>query len=505
MLQITDNPILSIQKYADFQRDIVPVFQNAQVEERVKDLEKTRYTSINVAQSMKKLVTVGELISVAYAGSKGFKCNALVVRLLANYQTLGKDSQIACSEFLMASMTALQYHNMALKMVAKKRPDKAFQVLAATSKVAAKMVMIADGLVTKAQTMCDLATDALEAASTDNSIASDKKKEIVRMMAELNAQKDELDMETSDLRAQVTEARQGEHKAAQQADEARSQGFTIALVGAFMGPLNGFVKVLSGKQKTEYAPTASPTTPSLELERLVGSIEKKKAELAKAECALEAEKDAEKKQQLKMEIVGLTSEIKALDKSKAEARGVLDSLREQKNKEADSASEREARLHEERVRLQERERTAHADLAGAVARLKGTTAENDTIGQALASLDLAIKSLGRIKTVFENTRAYWEAVKSHCDKLADVSDLKMFQDMEDEFIEAITDSWCSWLVLGKINHTAVTTMESVMAKVDGIMDDLPTADEAKLRLAPMFEQIEIEMKQESASLDAAAP
>lgn len=267
-----------------------------------------------------------------------------------------------------------------------------------------------------------------------------------------------------------------------------------------MNPLNQFAKSTSGIQKTE----GGPITPSSDLERLVGKIAKKKAELAKTEFALNAEKDEEKQQQLRMEIVGLEIEIKALEDSKSEAGSTLDSLREQKNKEADSAAEREARLHTERVHLQEQERKTQADLAGAIVRLKGTAAENDTIGQALASLDLANKSLGRINTVFESTRAYWRAVKSHCDDLADLDEMETIQGMDDEFIEAITDSWYSWLVLGKINYTAVKTMEGVMAKVDGIMDDLPTAEEAKMRLAPTFEVIELEMKQENALLNAPA-
>lgn len=60
------------------------------------------------------------------------------------------------------------------------------------------------------------------------------------------------------------------------------------------------------------------------------------------------------------------------------------------------------------------------------------------------------------------------------------------------------------MVMGKINYTAVCTMRSVMAKVDGIMDNLPTAEEAKLRLVSLVEEIDMEMKKE-ALLEAATP
>lgn len=105
--------------------------------------------------------------------------------------------------------------------------------------------------------------------------------------------------------------------------------------------------------------------------------------------------------------------------------------------------EREARLHEERVSLQKCERKTYAELARAVEKLKGAAAENDTLGQALGSLDLVITSLGRIKTVFENPRTYWEIVKIHCDEQADITDMETFQDMQEEFVGAITDSWYS--------------------------------------------------------------
>lgn len=138
------------------------------------------------------------------------------------------------------------------------------------------------------------------------------------------------------------------------------------------------------------------------------------------------------------------------------------------------------------MRLQELERMAHGERAEAVERLKGTMAQNNSLGQVLASLDVDIKALGRIKTVFEDTREYWATVQGHCDDLADVGELEMLQDMDEEFAEAIARSWYSWLVLGKTNYTAVRTMQSVMHKVDGIMNDLPTTQEVQERLPAMF-------------------
>lgn len=256
-------------------------------------------------------------------------------------------------------------------------------------------------------------------------------------------------------------------------------------------------------QADREAEHASQQQDRLFAERLVARIAEKKAELTQTEAALEAETDEAKKQRLQGKIAGYQSEIESLESSQTECRAALNAVREQKNKEAEDASQETARHHKERKQLQKLELNAHAELAEAVERLKGPKAENNSLGQALASLDIAIKALGRIKTVFEDTREYWATVKSHCDDLANVGELELLQDMDEEFAEAITKSWYKWLVLGKINYTAVRTMQGVMANVDGLMNDMPTTQEVQQRLPSMFMRLDIMVAQDGDRLDTA--
>lgn len=510
-LQLYDqNPVLSIQKFGNFELDVAPVFKNTMVRENVTSLEE-RYRAINVDQCMKKLHTVGKLLSVAFAGSKGFKCNAQVMMLLADYQTLSKDSLMASIDFRMASMKALEYHSLAIKLVAKQKPEKAFQVLALTSKVADKMAGIASGLVGKSEHMVELAKNALVAASTDNSIAVEDRKKIEAMMAELNIHKVELELTTGSLKAQVIDVVAEERKAEKKADEARNTALVLAIVGTLA---DGYANVQRKEATANIGRIKQPQTPDQnekkavpppEIARMASMASKiatKKGDLAEAESAFQDEVDAEKKAALKNRIAGLQYEIASLEKEHKAILDAFNSMRDQKIMEANSADEREARLHAERVHLQDLERKANAELAGAVEKLKSMAAQHDTLGQALASLDMAIKALGQIKTVFENTRVYWDSVKKHCEDLANIDTMEFLQDLEDEFVDAITKSWYSWLVLGKINNAAVHAMEGVMAEVDRTMDDLPTTKEAQDRLADMIMLMDADLQQERMQLDA---
>jgi len=39
--------------------------------------------------------------------------------------------------------------------------------------------------------------------------------------------------------------------------------------------------------------------------------------------------------------------------------------------------------------------------------------------QAIHSLDVTVKTLAKIKTVFDNTRVYWKSMENHCNQLKD--------------------------------------------------------------------------------------
>jgi len=105
--------------------------------------------------------------------------------------------------------------------------------------------------------------------------------------------------------------------------------------------------------------------------------------------------------------------------------------------------------------------------------------END-LEQAVISLEVTIKTLGNVKTVFLNTKQFWEGVHRHCKSLTaneEVEDL-CDPDLKDEFMDAIKQSGFCWLSLGKINRTAALAIRAVDETVDNIMIDLPRKEEA---------------------------
>lgn len=347
---------------------------------------------------MEKLWLAGNSLSAAYAGSKGFQSYLVIGELLFKYYALVADADITCRNFLNGSMKAMRYHQDAFEDVRGGALGEAFKSLARTSPIARKMADTAGTLATKCESLYDLVVQALVATSEDNTIASERKRDIIRMVGELNSNKASLTSECMTLKTQVEDAKSDEKKAVEQADEARKMGFAIALVGTILRPFTDVAKALVGGHQEA---KVEVTTQQFEnIDKLVSQISENKSKRDKAERALEIESDEEKKKILTKDIADFTAEIKNLEDRQANCKSVLNSLREQKNKEAESASAREDRLHQERMRLQDLERKANADLAGAVERLKSTTEERDTIGQAIASLDLALQALGRITVVF---------------------------------------------------------------------------------------------------------
>ena len=68
--------------------------------------------------------------------------------------------------------------------------------------------------------------------------------------------------------------------------------------------------------------------------------------------------------------------------------------------------------------MEAEETAANAELASIVVRLKNLRADNKDLSAAIASLELAIQALGKVKTTFEQTRQYRLGVKTHSEKLA---------------------------------------------------------------------------------------
>lgn len=398
--------ITRVNKFDVFERDVGPFLNDPSLGALIRGKEST---TINVADTMEKLKTVGPTLGVAFGYSQGFACCTHVVSMLSEHQTLTHDSQLACTQFLMASMKALDYHRWALQLTNRGELQKALKVLVLSGKLAERMKDIANNLVIKAESLVTNGVEALKSATNDKNLNHAKQEEVRKMLRDLAAEEAAQKAVKADLRMKIQQAEEREIAA-------YNDGATfVEILTMITGGIFGFRNIL---------PTA--------------------------------------------------------------------------------ASVREAAIREQRLKLQDLERQANAELARSVSLLKTCHAEdNDTLEQAVNSLQVAIRALGRVKTVFENTRQFWVSLKDRCDDLTQMDAAEIASDKKEEFAEVIADSFFNWLVFAKINNTAVRTMESVVASVDDIMSDLPmTPAEANNRLEDLVKQLiyEVEKDNETAGL-----
>merc|ERR1719295_549714 len=165
-------------------------------------------------------------------------------------------------------------------------------------------------------------------------------------------------------------------------------------------------------------------------------------------------------------------------------------------------------LTKQRIDIKNKLIEQNANLAQTLSELSGLQEHGDSLSKSLQALELAIKTLGKIKVIFSNTRKYWESVKANCLQIVDDNELvqELTDDgLEEDLTEAITSSALNWFVLCKVNFDAKQAISAVDRGIDTILNDLPNESEA-LRLVP---QLSLEMRQvladEQRAIEAAHP
>lgn len=407
---------LPLISYND-RRDILSASQQQAVSAVVQSRSRQYYT-INVSQSMQQLTNVGICLQLAYAGSKNFACCAKIVGILSSYQTLVKDSHLACQTFVTASLTALKYHVVALR-VADRDTARAFGIIAKCADLAKEMEQAAQDLIGDAEELSQKAQDALIDAVREESISETARREIIKAMQALKARETELKQTTQTLETLIREDQRLETRTRQQAAQARNEAGDIASTAGFVlfftfGLINPFEKV----------------------------------------AALSAE---------------------------------AQELQAQANR-AERARRKREDLHQ----------ATNAELAASIEKLKHNTQNNNDLLAAIDSLQISINALGKIKTVFENTRMFWEGVGKHCRALSNIDVIQTFLevDMANEAKEEMHSSGLNWLSLGMINEQALQAITHVDRSVDRIMSNLPSKQEAfnliNNTAKSLLEQIEAE-------------
>jgi chromosome segregation ATPase len=462
----------------------------------VVDNYKGQYYTINVDDAMRGLTQVGQLLQVAYAGSKGYKCNAQIVQVLSRYQTLVKDTFFTSSVFVGACLSSLKVHRLALRHVVERHDtNKAIEVLSGCEEMAGKMATASGELVEKAKWLCDKSEEGLVSATEDSAVEHDRRRKVQKEMHEFQAQRESLQVRVRTLNDHIEQARQEEKAAIERAERAQTRAMIVGIVGAVMSPLSGAASILGSSAAPAAAAAVGGPAAGAAAESLRRMVEQAQKAAAEKEQILKRTQDElqAKKRELEIErqkpdnqakiaelegcIGRLEVEVPNLAASAGQAQQSLQRLQDDFREIARQNQEREAAIAQERRSLQKELRDADSKLAEAVQRLKDFTTEKAEIDAAIASLDVVCKTLGKVKTVFENARLFWLGVQRHCRDLSQLR-LRDAADFEDELIQAIENSGYSWLALGKINYIARKGIASVNGAVDKIMENLPDKSEA---------------------------
>jgi len=406
-----------------------------------------QYYEIDVKDAMTKLSHCGSLLQLAYACSDGYQCQGNIAVLLSQYGTLVKDSFITATRFMSASLTALKYHKLSLKL-ATKNTQKAVTIICKCSKLAETMAVAAGDVCEKAQTLENKAVDALECAIGDKTVTKEKRQEVRLRIETAKTQQEQLSKLTQKLRADLDEAREAEANAVKAADSQRSREFTLGVIKAITAPICQLATMAKAG---------------------IGGVLANQGAQAVADMA---QNMAQKK-----------ADANSDEKSSSDESAAGKSL-----------DDRAWLLTKQRIDIKNKLIEQNANLAQTLSELSGLQEHGDSLSKSLKALELAIKTLGKIKVIFSNTRKYWEGVKANCLQIVDDNELvqELTDDgLEEELTEAITSSALNWFVLCKVNFDAKQAISAVDRGIDAILNDLPSESEA-LRLVP---QLSIEMRQ----------
>lgn len=482
-------------------KDIATASSDKTIASQVQEAERSYYL-INAKQATANLTQVGKLLQLAYAGSKGFKCSVQVIRILGSYQTLIGDTFITSTTFVAASLSALRTHSLAIRLIVEKGAyGHAMEVLSRCSEMAGKMAQASDELVKKSEELCKMSMEALEAAASDETIAHADRARIQAEIAETTARSEKLKVLTQKLADDVEDAKKREQDAIDRTERAENRSFIVGIIGAVMAPI-GLLAAASMKAASTVAPAAAAAAggpaagvavkalleakekSSAKEEQEEASLDQAKADLEKEKGALEAEKKKENNEETikkkEEEVAAKEQKVKLLEASLTATQKALADLSARLDRQAEQYRSTEAEFAKQRAEIQKEQRDANAELAGAVAKLQGLSDHKSEIAKAIASLEVTIKTLGKIKTVFENTRRFWAGVQKQCEALTDIRELKVSagSEMEDDFLNALHYSGICWLALGEINYQARESMRRVVGSVDAIVNDIPNEKES---------------------------
>ncbi len=466
------------------------------------------YAQINVQKAMKDLALVGDLLKAAYAGSRDFPCSVKIREIVSGYQDTIHNAFLVCDEFVNSCLQALRNHQKALNALDQKKGASAALVfIKRCEETAGKMVSLSDRMVTESDTLCKKAESACTEACNQDQLTGQQKKDMEAALVKQKAREEELKSLRDNLSLQVTEEQAKEIEAGKKAQEALGRAFPIAIISAIIkpiaAPITGIVKGLTKKIFGETGEAIDKVVKDLADQKVerVNQLQEARVALAGKEAEL-SKASEERKNLIKIEIAQLEQKITNFTEEQRDIEQRLDKLVDGLRDEAKAYQAQEERATAARRALQAKMRETVSELSSSVVVLENLSNQVNSpdshINLSIKSLEITMKTLSVIKTVFVNTRTFWQQIKTKCEALTKSEDIQDALDNgESELRNAIEQSGYSWITTGDYCLQAVHSIAQVREHIDRAAT-LPTRDEAQRILrggSPFMESLKRQIKE----------
>ena len=318
---------------------------------------------INTELAIRKLIQLGDLLQLAYAGSRSYgACSVHVIKVVSVYQELVKKTVASCTRLTNVVLQALSFHKPALIYAEKEKPGKAIAFLGKCVKPAGDMADECGRMMAEIEAMCSSVMGALRKLNDNFTGADEEKLMIVDRINKLDKYIETKIQKANELEAKVEEALK--IKAEEINTSGQHNNNKLKLVYNLLGPIS---------------------------------------------------------------YIESNSEIKS---------------------------------NELKLFLQNESRNVNDDLQDSIECLKTIDYSTSDITTSLVCLEVSIKLLEKIRTMFSNGKLFWNSVRRNSKVLAktrasdELRDYDVFEACKKAFINEIKTSGLGWLASGKICRQA---------------------------------------------------
>ncbi|MBE0362133.1 hypothetical protein PULV_a3937 [Pseudoalteromonas ulvae UL12] len=522
-------------------------------------IRETGFISIDVNKTMINLIQVSDLLRMAYAGSRGLPCSTPILGMQSDYQDLVKMSMVTTGAFFRASLNAVEFHNTAVMMLDEAmKPENedskkdliagAMEMLQECRSVATDMAKHCDKLITKCDELIKAASNSLQTANNDSNATQAEKKKIIDKIAEMKAKQAGLQAAQNEYKLAIEKYDKEQKRLDDKAEKAMWVEFGATILSGLTqaaGTITAGLVGQSGKTAPQpVTPQKDPSAseqPAAEVtpeEVLKNKEEKAKnqADITKNEQALKdtkkklddvnkeiesiKDKDSEKlkvakgkKEFLEKDITNKNKDLenlyntkKAIDDAAKSFSNSLNKVAERAGTKSDSFSARAEEAGERAYKFRQLKAEMAGELEKTVVNLASLNISNNDVEKTLASLEVVLAVLGKIKTSFSNTKVFWEGVQAHCNALSTagksieklVITIKV-PSMQQKIMSDIENTTIGWMSLAYINYRAYNAMKEAGAKVDEAMSNIPGAEECTEIVNRLSQSILSQLKAEHAT------